>query len=390
MSKRSKIIEIVKSFGFAALLLTGLMHANTVHAERTAAEYAIAVDVESGITLFEKQADVSMAPASMSKLMTVLMIFEALKDGRLNLSDELYVSDRAWKEGGAASGGSTMFLEARSRVSVENLLKGVIIQSGNDACIVLAEGLSGSEENFASAMNQRAIELGLEGSHFSNSTGLPDPEHKMTARDLASLAKILITEHSEYYSLFSERSFTWNGITQSNRNPLLYANIGADGLKTGHTMESGYGLVASGEQNGRRVILVLNGLKDKRQRARETRSMLNWAMRSFTSEVLYSGGDSVVDIPVWHGKSQRVRLTAEKMIKVILPRSGRRTSVAMTVTYETPAMAPIEKGQKLAVLRITAPNMESQQFNLVAADEVRRAGLLGRAFASSAFLLFGQ
>ena len=390
MPKLIITLNFAKSTVGLFILMSILIMTNPAYAERTAATYAIAIDAESGITLFDKEADVPMAPASMSKLMTVLMIFEALKDGRLNLADELYVSDKAWKEGGAASGGSTMFLEARSRVSVENLLKGVIIQSGNDACIVLAEGLSGSEENFAAAMNQRAFELGFKNSYFVNSTGLPDPEHKMSARDLASLAKILINEHAEYYSLFSERSFTWNGITQSNRNPLLYANIGADGLKTGHTKESGFGLVASGEQNGRRVILVLNGLESKRQRARETRSLLNWAMRSFSSEVLYTGGQRVMDMPVWHGKSQRINLVADKMIKVVLPRAGRRSSVAMTVTYEKPAMAPIQGGQKLAVLRITAPNMESQQFDLVAADTIERSGLFGRAFASSAFLLFGQ
>lgn len=359
------------------------------HAQNTDAEYAIVIDMETGVTLFEKNADVAMAPASMSKLMTLLMVFEALKDGRITLDDEFYVSDKAWREGGAKSGGSTMFLDARSKVRVEDLLRGVIVQSGNDACIVLAEGLSGSEENFALAMTARAAELGLSASTFTNSTGLPHPDHLMSARDLAILATILIRDHSAFYPIFAERSFTWNGIQQSNRNPLLFANFGADGLKTGHTSQSGYGLVASAELNGRRIIMVLNGLRDARHRAQEARSMLNWSLRSFASEVLFDGEKVVLDIPVWHGADQRIALVPAKQIKAIIPRVGQR-SVAATVTYNNPVFAPVQKGQVLAKLRVTAANMASQDFDLVAARDVDRSGLLGRAFASFAHLLFGQ
>ncbi len=357
-------------------------------AQQTAAEYAYVLDVETGVALYDKNAHVQMAPASMSKLMTVLMVFDALKEGRIRLEDEFFVSEHAWRTGGAASGGSTMFLDVKSKVSVANLLRGVIIQSGNDACIVLAEGLSGSEDRFALEMTDRAHELGLTDSIFANATGLPDPNHKMSARDLALLAKLLVTKYADYYSLFAERSFTWNGITQSNRNPLLFANMGADGLKTGHTEESGYGLVASAEQNGRRIIVVLNGLTSKRQRASEARAMLNFGFRSFTSTVLYEGGERVIDIPVWHGDTRRAVLIPEKQVKAILPRTGRR-NIAMTVTYDKPAMAPIQKGDKLGVLRITAPNMESQQFNLVAETDIERAGIFSRAFAAAAYLMFG-
>lgn len=370
-------------------VMASLVLSAPTYAQTTDTEYAVVIDMETGVTLFEKNADTPMAPASMSKLMTILMVFEALKDGRISLDDEFYVSDRAWREGGSKSGGSTMFLDARSKVRVEDLLRGVIIQSGNDACIVLAEGLSGSEENFALAMTSRAHELGLTESSFTNSTGLPDPEHRMSARDLAKLATILIRDYSDYYPMFAERSFTWNGIRQSNRNPLLFANMGADGLKTGHTSESGYGLVGSAEVNGRRIIMVLNGLRDARHRASEARSMLNWSMRSFASEVLYEGGEVVTDIPVWHGSDQRIALVPRKQIKAILPQVGRR-SVAATVTYDSPVFAPIQQGQKLATLRVTAANMASQDFDLVAARDVERAGLFSRAFASFAHLLFGQ
>ena len=234
-------------------LLVGVVAAPAHSFDSGNAEFALLMDADTGVILYQKNADVRMSPASMSKLMTIFMVFEALETNTLGLDEKLFVSDNAWKKGGAASGGSTMFLKARSEVSVENLLRGVIVQSGNDACIVLAEALGGSEENFAQMMTDRARELGMTNSNFTNSTGIPDPNHKTTAHDLALLTRQIITRFSGYYTLFSERSFTWNNIRQNNRNPLLYANIGADGLKTGHTQESGYGLVASAEQNGRRV-----------------------------------------------------------------------------------------------------------------------------------------
>jgi D-alanyl-D-alanine carboxypeptidase (penicillin-binding protein 5/6) len=381
-------MRILSKVSLLVLLSFAWLSGTSGMAQQSAAEYAFVVDVETGVTLFEKNADVAMAPASMSKLMTVLMVFEAIHDGRVKLDEEFYVSDNAWRKGGAKSGGSTMFLKARSSVKVEDLLRGVIVQSGNDACIVLAEGIAGSEENFALAMTERATELGMLDSTFTNSTGWPDPGQMMSARDLATLALLLITEHSEYYSMFSERSFTWNGIRQGNRNPLLTLNIGADGLKTGHTSASGYGLVGSAEQNGRRIVMVINGLNSKSERRREAKSLMSWGFRSFSSEVILDGGQRVLDLPVWHGTSQRVDLVAPKQFKVLVPRSGRRSAV-YTVTYDTPIRAPIAKGQKLATLRMTAKNTEPQQIDLVAKYDVERSGLFGRAFASFAYLLFG-
>ena len=360
-----------------------------VRAFDSVADYAFVMDAETGVVLYEKNADAPMSPASMSKLMTVLMVFEALRDGAVQPDTKFFVSDDAWRRGGSASGGSTMFLNARSKVSVLDLLRGVIVQSGNDACIALAEGLAGSEEAFADMMTERGIELGLRNSVFANSTGLPDSSHKMSARDLGHLARIIVQEYSTYYPLFAERAFTWNGIRQTNRNPLLYADIGADGLKTGHTRESGYGLVASAEQGGRRLIIVLNGMTSKRARAAEARKVMNYGFRSFTSEVLVESGDVVTELPVWHGRKGSVSLVPDRLFKVIVPRGGMRR-MAATVTYEKPVLAPIKKGDQLGVLRITLPGLLPQEMPLVAAEDVARGGMISRAFDGLGYFLFGD
>lgn len=355
----------------------------------TKADYALLMDAQTGVVLFEKNADARMSPASMSKLMTVLMAFESLDSGAVAADEKFFVSDDAWRRGGAASGGSTMFLKARSRVAVEDLLRGVIIQSGNDACIALAEGLAGSEDVFAQMMTERAQELGMRKSTFMNATGLPHPEHKTTARDLAILAQHLINNHSNLYSLFSERDFTWNNIRQTNRNPLLYANIGADGLKTGHTSESGYGLVASAEQNGRRLILVVNGLNSKRERAREARRLMTYGFRNFQKELLVEAGEIVTQVPVWHGDEAKVKATPERRFDIITPRTGKRKMVA-TVTYDKPILAPVKKGDEIGVLKITLPGLESQETVLVAAEDVGRSGVIGRAISSLIYLIVGD
>ena len=355
----------------------------------TKADYALLMDAQTGVVLFEKNADARMSPASMSKLMTVLMAFESLDSGAVAADEKFFVSDDAWRRGGAASGGSTMFLKARSRVAVEDLLRGVIIQSGNDACIALAEGLAGSEDVFAQMMTERAQELGMRKSTFMNATGLPHPEHKTTARDLAILAQHLINNHSNLYSLFSERDFTWNNIRQTNRNPLLYANIGADGLKTGHTSESGYGLVASAEQNGRRLILVVNGLNSKRERAREARRLMTYGFRNFQKELLVEAGEIVTQVPVWHGDEAEVKATPERRFDIITPRTGKRKMVA-TVTYDKPILAPVKKGDQIGVLKITLPGLESQETVLVAAEDVGRSAVIGRAISSLIYLIVGD
>ncbi|MEC7185679.1 MAG: D-alanyl-D-alanine carboxypeptidase family protein [Pseudomonadota bacterium] len=362
---------------------------NNAHAIETRATHAILVDYETGMVLFEHNPDTLMSPASMSKLMTVLMVLEAVEDGRISMNDKFFVSDDAWRRGGSKSGSSTMFLNARSRVSVENLLRGVIIQSGNDACIALAEGLGGSELGFAEMMTERARDLGMENSTFVNSTGWPDEEHKTTARDLAYLTKHLIKNHFSSYGMFAERSFTWNGITQQNRNPLLYANMGADGLKTGHTQDSGYGLVASAEQNGRRLILVVNGLQSKKERASEARKLMDWGFRTFTNDTLATPDDVLVRAPVWQGEFARVGLAPSKAFRVVLPRTGLRKMV-VTASYDKPILAPITKGMRVGKLRVTLPGLETQEIDLVTTANIEREGMLGRALSAISYVIFGE
>ena len=362
---------------------------NNAHAIETRATHAILVDFETGMVLFEHNPDTLMSPASMSKLMTVLMVLEAVEDGRISMNDKFFVSDDAWRRGGSKSGSSTMFLNARSRVSVENLLRGVIIQSGNDACIALAEGLGGSELGFAEMMTERARDLGMENTTFVNSTGWPDEEHKTTARDLAYLTKHLIKNHFSSYGMFAERSFTWNGITQQNRNPLLYANMGADGLKTGHTQDSGYGLVASAEQNGRRLILVVNGLQSKKERASEARKLMNWGFRAFTNDALATPDDVLVRAPVWQGEFARVGLAPSKAFRVVLPRTGLRKMV-VTASYDKPILAPITKGMRVGKLRVTLPGLETQEIDLVTTANIEREGMLGRALSAISYVIFGE
>lgn len=377
-------MRLLKSLWVMLLLLPV-----SAQAIETKASYALLLDAETGVALFEKNADARMSPASMSKLMTVLMAFEALESGAISADEEFFVSDDAWRRGGAGSGGSTMFLKARSRVSVLDLLRGVIIQSGNDACIALAEGMAGSEPAFAEIMTERAQELGMSRSRFINSTGLPDPDHKTTARDLAILARELINNHADYYRLFSERDFTWNNIRQTNRNPLLYANIGADGLKTGHTQESGYGLVASAEQNGRRLILVINGLNSKRERAREARKLMTFGFRNFQRDLLVEAGQQVAELPVWHGDEATVKVTTKQRFDIVTPRSGRRKMVA-TVTYENPVLAPIKTGDKLGKLRVTLPGLVPQDVDLVAAEDIDKGNIIGRAIDSLIYMMVGD
>ena len=371
------------------LLLFNISFNSDAHAIETRATHAILLDYETGMVLFEHNPDTLMSPASMSKLMTVLMVLEAVEDERISMDDKFFVSDDAWRRGGSKSGSSTMFLNARSRVSVENLLRGVIIQSGNDACIALAEGLGGSEAGFAEMMTERARDLGMDNSTFMNSTGWPDADHKTTARDLAYLTKHLIKHHPSSYGMFAERSFTWNGITQQNRNPLLYANMGADGLKTGHTQESGYGLVASAEQNGRRLILVVNGLQSKKERASEARKLMNWGFRAFSNETLAAPETILVRAPVWQGEFARVGLAPAKAFRVVLPRTGLRKMV-VTASYDKPILAPITKGMPVGKLRVTLPGLETQEIDLVTTANIEREGMLARALSAISYVIFGE
>jgi len=347
------------------------------------AREAIILDFDTGAVLFEKDADVPMPPASMSKIMTVFMIFEQLKDGRLSLDDKFTVSEKAWRKGG-----SKMFVEVGKEVRIEDLLRGVIVQSGNDACIVLAEGVAGTEEAFGQAMTERARELGMENSTFTNATGWPDPDHRTTARDLAILARALIAQFPEYYHFFSELEFTYNDIRQGNRNPLLYKSVGADGLKTGHTEEAGYGLTASATQRERRLILVINGLKSVRARSEESARLMSWGFREFANYALYKAGDEVDDAAVWLGDTETVPLRIAEDLTVTLPRKSRN-GMEVTVAYDSPVPAPIEEGQRVARLRVSVPDAAPIEVPLEAARSVDRLGPFGRIIASIKFLVFG-
>ncbi len=381
----------MKRFLLATVLGFGVLAAGPAGAasmDINAREYVL-VDFHTGSVLGAKNADKPMPPSSMSKLMTAYMVFDALKTGRISLDDELTVSRGAWQMGGAASGGSTMFLNPGTRVKVEDLLRGMIVQSGNDACIVLAEALAGSEEAFAEQMNAKAKELGMTNSHFMNSTGLPHDEHYMSPRDLATLARRIITDYPEYYSLYGETSFTYNNITQGNRNPLLYrVGSGADGLKTGHTAIAGYGLTASAIRNGRRLILVANGMDTMRDRDEETAKLMDWGFREFTNRSLFAAGEVVTDAEVWLGDAGSVNLVIPRDVMVTVPRAASQ-GLEVKVVYEGPIPAPIAKGAEVAKVVIKGKDLEPIEVPLQAATDVGRLGYVGRLKAAAAYIVFG-
>ncbi|VAV88491.1 D-alanyl-D-alanine carboxypeptidase [hydrothermal vent metagenome] len=335
----------------------------------TTAKQAILIDSRSGTVYFNKDADELMAPASMSKIMTMLLVFEGLKDGSLRLDDEFTVSTDAWRRGGAPSGGSTMYAKLNSRIKLRDLIRGVIIQSGNDAAIVIAEGIAGSEEAYARRMTKRARELGLTKSTFKNATGLPDPEHKVTARELSQLTRYLIEVFPEFYKIYSEQSFTWNKIKQGNRNPLLGKYPGADGVKTGHTNEAGFGLVGSAVRDGRRLIVVLNGMKSKAERSRESIKMLDWGFRRFQRVALFRQGDNVAKARVWGGIKSFVPLVAKEDISIRLSDKERKEA-EMIVRFKGPIKAPVRAGQELGSVVIMLDGKTITSAPLVAAEKV--------------------
>lgn len=373
---------------FLPLAMLAAMLAAPAHAFETKAKYAVLMEAETGDVLYEKNGDDLTAPASMSKLMTMIMLFEALKEGRVTLDDSFLISENAWRKGGAASGSSTMFAELGSRVSVRDLIRGVVVQSGNDACIAIAEGLKGSEAEFAAAMTRRARELGLEKAIFANSTGWPDPAHRVTSRELALLARHNIYDLGDYYHYWAETTFTWNGITQQNRNPLLYFGIGVDGLKTGHTEEAGYGLVSSGVRDGRRLILVVNGLGSERERAEESQRMLDWGFREFKKYDLFAAGDVVENADVWQGTYAQVPLVVTGDVAVTITRDARR-DMEVKLSYDGPVPAPIRAGQQIGRLTVSAPNMPTREVPLVAGADVPRQGLFGRAVGALQQMIVG-
>ena len=352
----------------------------------TPAKAAFVIDQTTGTILLSKNADTSLPPASMSKLMTLYLAFEALRDGRLRLDEKLPVSKHAMDYGG-----STMFLNTTDRVRVEDLLRGIIVLSGNDACSVIAEALSptGTESGFATQMNQRAKELGMTKSHFANSNGWPDSSHLMSMRDLALLADRLISDFPDFYPMFAEKTFLFDGRAKSNtlnRNPLLLLDIGADGLKTGHTKEAGYGIVGSAKQGERRVIFVLSGLDSARDRAKQSEAIVNWSFRQFAKHKIANAETQIATAYVWMGAESKIGLVAGKPLEILRPVFGNRELKAQVI-YRGPIPAPIKKGDVLAQLIISSDGLPEQSIPLLAAQDVATGGIFERLLTSARVLI---
>ena len=371
-------------FGGALLLAVG-----NAWAIETKARTAVLMDYDTGEILFAKDHKKMVAPASMSKLMTIYMVFEKLKDGTLSLDDVFTVSENAWRKGGAATGGSTMFLKIGQKVRVEDLIKGILIQSGNDACIVAAENIAGSEEEFAQQMNIKAKRIGLMNSSFANSTGLPDPNQKMSMEDLALLSKAIISEFPEFFHIFSEKEFTFNGIKQGNRNPLLYTMRNADGMKTGHTEEAGFSLTATVKRGDRRLIEAMGGMKSNKERSEEAEKLINWGFREFDNYKILEQGQMVAEVPVWMGEEDSVGLVVnEDVVKTIA--RGKVIDTKMTVVFDKPARAPIKKGDQLGIVKVEIPDREKFDVPLYADKDVDEVGVFGRIKRNLKYRIWGE
>lgn len=364
-------------------LFSALALAQAVPAPTLAAKAWVLMDHGTGQVLASSDPDARIEPASLTKLMTAYLTFSALKAGTIAADQPVPVSEAAWRQEG-----SRMFIEPRKPVTVDELIRGVIVQSGNDACVVVAEGLAGSEEAFARLMNEKARELGMTGSHFMNASGWPDPEHYMTARDLSTLARRIIDDFPEFYKFYSETEYTYNGIKQGNRNPLLYKDIGVDGMKTGHTEAGGYGLTASMKQGDRRLIMVVNGLGNVNERSNEGERLLSWGMREFENRKLFTAGEVVDSAEVWLGDQGTVPLVPARDLVVTLPVADRN-NLAAKVVYQGPIQAPIAQGQEIARLVVDVPGVEPLSVPLVAGENVAEAGPVGRILAAISHFVSG-
>jgi D-alanyl-D-alanine carboxypeptidase (penicillin-binding protein 5/6) len=352
----------------------------------TSAPHAILVEAETGSVLFEKGADALVAPASLAKLMTVDVVFEQLELGNIKLTDAFVVSENAWRKGGAMSSGSTMYAALHSRVKVEDLLKGVIIQSANDGCIILAEGIAGNEASFVRMMNDRARELGLTKSTFTNAEGLPDAKMRVTPRELAMVARHIVNAYPEYYKWFAEREFTWNKIRQQNRNPLLGTVEGADGMKTGFTNEAGYNLAASATRNGLRLVVVVTGLKNAKERADEAKKLLEYGFREFDSRILFAENQIIAEAKVYGGAQGKVPVTARQQIKLMVPRTvSERISAKMV--YVGPVRAPVREGQPIGHLQVSRGDTKVLEVPLQATESVPVGSATQRAFDAASELV---
>lgn len=377
----------INKFGLTVLLCSTVCGFNAMGFE-TAARNAILMDYDTGEYLFEKNIAESVPPASMSKLMTVYILMSKIKDGSIKLDDTFSVSENAWRKGGAATGGSTMFLSIGDNVSVENLIKGIVIQSGNDACIVVAENVAGSEDDFVILMNKTAKKLGLKNSHFENATGLPHPDHRMSMEDLAILARHIIKEFPELYHYFSQKEFVYNNIKQGNRNPLLYTMKGADGLKTGHTEEAGFCLAASATKGERRLIEVMSGMSSNRERSEEAERLMSWGFREFNNFKILTKGQTVATAKVWYGKEYSVNLTvADDVLKTV--HMSQQDNVKATAEFDEPVKAPIKAGQEIGTIKIEIEGQSPLNVPLIAANDVSETGMLGKFWANVKYFIFG-
>ncbi len=356
---------------------------------QTTAQQAILIDGRSGLMLFEKNADVPVPPASMSKLMTVIMVFEALKDGSLTLDQEFDVSEDAWRRGGSASGGSTMYAEPNSRIKLSDLIQGVIVQSANDASIAIAEGMAGSEAAFSQKMTAKARTLGLAAAEFRNATGLPDPEHRMSVRELATLARYITLNFPEYYKYYSQPEFTWNKITQKNRNPLLKDYPGADGMKTGYTKEAGYGLVGSAMRGNRRLIMVIAGLTSLKERKQEAQKLLDWGFGQFLSIDVYGRHERVGKATVWGGTQRSVDLVTSDAFQISLS-AREQQSVEVKMFYTGPLLAPVKAGTKVGEIRFLVDGAPVASLPIETAGDVEAVpSMWSKALDSVMIMTFG-
>lgn len=377
--------------GAVALLVTAAFMASAVQpaagkAFSTGAKSAILIDADSGAILFQHNADELLPPASMSKLMTLAVLFKAIKDGRVKLDDEFVMSLHAWKTGGAPSRTSSMFVPLNKTATIDDLMKGMIIQSGNDAAIAVAEGLAGTEESFAKFMTSEARRIGLEKSTFANPSGLYDPNQLMTAREIAMLSQHLIKEYPEFYKIFSQERFKYRRHNFINRNPLLFAKLGVDGLKTGYVKESGYCMAASAVRDGKRLIAVVMGLPSKKDRQREVARMLNWGFNSFGRFKLFAADETVAYARVWGGEQFYVPLVGKGAVDVVLPRVPKDPKLSAEVIYDGPLKPPVKRGDQVATLRVTSETNAVNEIPLYAAEDVQPGGLVRRGLDSLAHL----
>jgi len=387
--KYTIITSVVLFIVYVCLLNIFYLNKASAVSFQTSAKHVILMDYDTGSILYEKAADEAMFPASMSKIMTALIVFDRLKEGSLTLSTKIPVSEKAWR-----MGGSKMFVRAGRNVTVQDLLRGVIVQSGNDASIVLAEAIGGDEKTFAEMMTKRGKEIGLQNSNFKNATGWPDPDHITTARDLAKLANYIIKEYPEYYKYYSEKKFTYGKspdgkpITQGNRNPLLYYDIGADGLKTGYINSSGYGLTASGMRNDRRLTMVIHGMGNVRTRTTESRRLYEWGFREFDNITLFKANETVDSAKVWLGDKSEVSLVLKNDLRITIPIENKK-NMKVSVKYLGPISTPIVKGQKIGSLVINGTGTLPITKPLFAAEDIGQLNFIGRIVSAISYIIFG-